>query len=235
MTFDGVSVLCLDAGGVLLFPDWARVSEVLARHGLHADAAQLAEADLRARPAFDRREVVGATGNAGHARSYYEYVLDAAGLPDGELRKAALGTLRASHRARSLWDVPAPDAPAALARIRATGRRLVVVSNSDGRLGRLLAGAGLAPFFDAAIDSQDVGVEKPDPRIFAIALDRVGGRAAEAAHVGDIYHVDVVGARAAGLVPVLIDPLDLQPAADCERVHSLAELAARMDGAAVQG
>ena len=96
------------------------------------------------------------------------------------------------------------------------------------RVGALLEGAGLAPFFDAAVDSHDVGVEKPDPRIFGIALGRVAAQPAEAAHVGDMYHIDVVGARAAGVTPVLIDPLDLQPAADCARVRSLTELADRL-------
>lgn len=230
MTLSHVSVVCLDAGGVLVFPNWTRVSLLLAQHGLHASAEWLAEADLRARPVFDRPEVVGASNNAGHARRYYEHVMEAAGLRHGEALTAALAALRASHRERNLWDVPAADARAALSRMRATGRRLVVVSNADGRLAEALASAGLAPFFDAAIDSHEVGVEKPDPRIFAIALEQVGGEPAQAAHVGDLYHVDVVGARAAGLTPVLVDPLDLQPDADCERVRSLTELAARLDG-----
>ena len=51
-----------------------------------------------------------------------------------------------------------------------------------------------------------VGVEKPDPEIFRIALRRAGVEAAEAVHVGDLYAVDVVGARRAGLEPVLLDP-----------------------------
>ncbi len=228
MSLSHVSVVCLDAGGVLLFPNWVRVSALLAAHGLAVSAAQLADADLRARVTFDRPEVVGGTNNAAHARSYYEHVMEAAGLRDGEALTAALSSVRASHRERNLWEVPAPDAADALARLRAGGKRLVVVSNADGRLGTLLEGAGLAPFFDAAIDSHDVGVEKPDPRIFGIALGRVAAQPAEAAHVGDMYHIDVVGARAAGVTPVLIDPLDLQPAADCARVRSLTELADRL-------
>jgi len=55
------------------------------------------------------------------------------------------------------------------------------------------------------IDSTEVGVEKPDPRIFQIALDRMGVSAADALYVGDLYEVDVVGARAAGLDVVLLD------------------------------
>lgn len=227
MALDHVSVVCLDAGGVLLFPNWTRVSAVLAQHGFDVEPERLAEADLRARLTFDRHEVVAGKDNAGHARTYYEHVMDAAGLRDGETLTAALADLRRSHRDRNLWETAAPDAHDALARMKARGLRLVVVSNADGRLGDLLERTGLAACFDAAIDSHDVGVEKPDPRIFEIALARVGGQPSAAAHVGDMYHIDVLGARAAGLTPVLIDPLNLQPAADCERVRSLTDLAGR--------
>ncbi len=60
---------------------------------------------------------------------------------------------------------------------------------------------------DFVVDSGAVGVEKPDPAIFRIALERAGVSAAEAMHVGDLFPVDVVGARRAGLEPVLLDPL----------------------------
>jgi putative hydrolase of the HAD superfamily len=225
---DHVEIVCLDAGGVLLFPNWVRVSGILATHGVVVSAEVLAEADLRARLTFDRGEVVGSTNNAGHARMYYEHVMAAAGLEDDEAVRAALASVRASHRERNLWETSTAEVSSAMRRMRGLGLRLLVVSNADGRLVELLERTGLAAFFDAAIDSHEVGVEKPDPRIFEIALARVDGRPERAVHVGDMYHVDVVGARAAGLTPVLLDPLDLQPEADCDRVRSLTELAERL-------
>lgn len=231
MALHNVEVVCLDAGGVLLFPNWVRVSEILAAHGVEVSADRLADADLRARLTFDRGEVVGSTNNAGHARMYYEHVMAAAGLEDDAALRAALVSVRASHRERNLWESSTAEVSAALGRMRALGLRLCVVSNADGRLVELLGRTGLASFFDAAIDSHDVGVEKPDPRIFEIALARVDGRPERAVHVGDMYHVDVLGARAAGLTPVLLDPIDLQPDVDCERVRSLTELAERLSAA----
>lgn len=228
MSFERIEIVCLDAGGVLLFPDWERVSALLAGHGLTVSASRLAQAEWHARVTFDRPEVAGATDNAGHARTFYEHVMEAAGLVHGDALVAALADIRQSHRQRNLWEIPASDARSALGRLRAHGYRLVVVSNADGRLQELLERTGLAHFLDAAIDSHDVGVEKPDPRIFHLALARVGGRPDRALHLGDLYQVDVVGARAAGLTPVLLDPLDLQPDADCERVRSLTELADRL-------
>ena len=66
---------------------------------------------------------------------------------------------------------------------------------------------------DCVIDSGAVGVSKPDPRIFQIALDAIGIEAADAWYVGDMPAIDVVGARAAGLWPIVMDPFDLQPGA----------------------
>jgi FMN phosphatase YigB (HAD superfamily) len=83
---------------------------------------------------------------------------------------------------------------------------------------------GLTQWFDAVIDSCDEGVEKPDPRIFEIALARVNADRKTTIHVGDLYQVDVVGARAAGIRGVLLDETDLHPEVDCPRVRSLGEL-----------
>jgi putative hydrolase of the HAD superfamily len=72
-------------------------------------------------------------------------------------------------------------------------------------------------------------VEKPDPRLFEIALERSSADAATTIHVGDLYQVDVVGARAAGIRGVLLDENGLYDGVDCPRVQSLAELVARIE------
>jgi HAD superfamily hydrolase (TIGR01509 family) len=118
--------------------------------------------------------------------------------------------------------------PEGLAAFRALGLRLVVVSNSDGTAERGLAAAGLRPYFEAVMDSAVVGYEKPDPRIFEHALAAIGGAPERAAHVGDLYHADVTGARAAGVHAVLLDPFDDWQAVDCERARDLPDLAARI-------
>jgi len=89
----------------------------------------------------------------------------------------------------------------------------------------LMERLGFLGFFEDVVDSEEVGVEKPDPRIFEIALKRVGAAPGETVFVGDIYNVDVVGGRGAGLRVVLVDERGLYPEADCPRVRSLAELA----------
>jgi len=77
---------------------------------------------------------------------------------------------------------------------------------------------------DAILDSTHVGVAKPDPAIFRMALDILGVPPERAVHIGDTPAADIAGARAAGVRPVLVDPYDLHPEADCLRVASLAGL-----------
>jgi putative hydrolase of the HAD superfamily len=78
---------------------------------------------------------------------------------------------------------------------------------------------------ECVIDSGAVGVMKPDPRIFRLALDAMGITAADAWYVGDMPGIDVIGARAAGLHPGLMDPYELHLDADYDRIGSLSELA----------
>jgi putative hydrolase of the HAD superfamily len=92
----------------------------------------------------------------------------------------------------------------------------------------LQVGPGLGVEVECVIDSGAVGVMKPDPRIFRLALDAMGVDAADAWYVGDMPGIDVVGARRAGLRPFLVDPLGLHRHADYDRVASLSELAQRV-------
>ncbi len=96
------------------------------------------------------------------------------------------------------------DARPTLEDARAAGRRLVVVSNWDVSLHEVLARLELAPLLDGVVTSAEIGARKPAAAIFTRALERVGARSADAIHVGDSVEADVAGARAAGIVPVLV-------------------------------
>ena len=87
--------------------------------------------------------------------------------------------------------------------------------NLETLVAATLEGVGLGRHLDFVIDSSQVGVEKPDPRIFRIALERAGMAATDAVYVGDLYSVDVLGARAAGLNAILMDPGACWGARDC--------------------
>jgi putative hydrolase of the HAD superfamily len=226
-----IQTVFLDAGGVLVWPNWTRVSGALARHGVDVPADTLARAEPAAKKRLDAGATVQATNDRQRGWTYFNLVLEQAGVPLSDATAAALVELNAYHQRANLWESVPDEVPPALAALRARGLRLVVVSNANGRLHHLFERIGLLDAFHFVFDSHHEGVEKPDPRYFQIALSRSGSRASDTIHVGDLYHVDVVGARAAGITPVLFDVAGLYTDADCLRVRSLAELAAIVESA----
>jgi putative hydrolase of the HAD superfamily len=98
-----------------------------------------------------------------------------------------------------------PDVVPALSDLRDRGLRLVAVSNWDYALPRVLDRCGLDGWLDGTVTSAGAGARKPDPAIFAAALELAGTGPDEALHVGDTPEEDVEGARAAGIRSLLID------------------------------
>jgi len=218
----------LDAGGVLLYPNWWRVSEALAKHGVPVSPEALMLADPPARRELDDMGVIGGTTDATRGWLFFDLVLAHAGTPRSDATAAALAELHTYHTASNLWEYVPPDVVPTLEALRARGLRLVVVSNANGTLRAHMDRLRLTARFDHVLDSADEGVEKPDPRFFEIALARSGADKATTIHVGDLYYVDVVGARNAGLRGVLLDEANLRPDADCARVQSLDELVSQI-------
>lgn len=224
MPIFNIETVFLDAGGVLVWPNWTRMANALRKHGVHVDPEKLAAADPIARYTLDRAELTAGSTDQRRGRSYFDLVLIEAGLELSERTAAALEELHAYHRVENLWEIVPDFVVPALKKLRASGHRLVVVSNANGRLHHLFDRLGLAPLVDVMLDSAVEGVEKPDPKFFEIALARSGARANATVHVGDFYHVDVLGARAAGLGAILVDEAGLQTEADCPRIRNVGEL-----------
>jgi putative hydrolase of the HAD superfamily len=141
---------------------------------------------------------------------------------------------------RDAWQLYA-EVPGVLARLRADGFVLGVVSNASSDLADFLRDLGVAGFFDFIVASAAEGTKKPDPRLFARALGIAGAAPDEVLHVGDLALEDVLGARRAGLDAVLIDrgslglfpsfPPALPPEAGETRVvRDLEELRRLLDG-----
>ncbi|HSI80297.1 MAG TPA: HAD family hydrolase [Solirubrobacterales bacterium] len=111
-----------------------------------------------------------------------------------------VATMMAAIRFRSY-----PDAAPALAALADRGLTLVCVSNWDISLGEVLERCGLGDRFAGVVSSAGAGARKPDPAIFAPALEIADCKPGEALHVGDTAAEDVDGARAAGIPALLID------------------------------
>ena len=222
---DQLRTLFLDAGGVLVFPNWKRVADALRRHGITVSPDALAAAEPRVKFEIDQGIRHGSSTDAQRAWMYMERVLEIAGVPPGDDSEAAVRELRAYHAEHNLWESVPGDVVPALERLSGLGLKLVVVSNANGVLHRAFDRLGLTRYFHCICDSFLDGVEKPDPRFFQIALDRAGATAESTMHVGDLYYVDVAGARNSGIRPMLIDPLGLYQDYDVDRVRTLDELA----------
>jgi len=138
-------------------------------------------------------------------------------LPLDDVLAALLGAIRFR---------PYPEVPGVLARLRAGGARLAVVSNWDVSLHDVLERTGLRPLVDAVVISAELGVAKPDPAIFRAALERLDVARAGALHVGDSLEHDVAGARAAGIEAVLVARNGAAPPPGVRTIASLTELVA---------
>jgi putative hydrolase of the HAD superfamily len=211
-----VRAVFLDAGNTLVGLDYALIAEHLTAAGHPVEVAAVRLAEQRARVKLDPHlAAANSTETPDTFRLYLRYTLDGLGLPWDAATERAVQALRCANPPFGLFSVPVPEAPAVLAGLRRRGLRLAVVSNSNGTVAELLRSVGVADLVDAVVDSGAVGVEKPDPKIFACAAAALGVSAEEAVHVGDLYSIDIVGARAAGARAILLDPAAAWPALDC--------------------
>jgi HAD superfamily hydrolase (TIGR01549 family) len=219
-----IDTICLDAGGTLVWPNWERVRDALAANGIDVDAASLAAADPRVRRSLDEQHLIASSTDQSRAWSFFDDVLTIAGVELTPGARRALAYVEEYQRTMNLWEhVPEFVAPT-LVELRRRGYTLVVVSNANGTVRQAFRRIGLFDLVDVIVDSAEVGFEKPDRRLFDAALRMAGAEHSRALHVGDIYHIDVAGARAAGLTPVLVDEAGLYAGADCHRITSIVEL-----------
>jgi len=223
-----INAIFFDAGNTLLFMDHQVVLPILREYGSRAGVEEFREAEFRARTQLTRRVEEGAFGTENHIwREYFRNLFMACGV--SEERLEALGErIREVHRKRHLWTYMDPSTPQALDSLRDSGYRLAVISNADGRVEALIEDAGIRHRFEFVLDSEVEGVEKPDPEIFLRACTRLGVDPGESLYVGDLYPVDVLGSRRAGLHAVLLDPLDRLDY-PVDRLPDVAALPAYMD------
>jgi putative hydrolase of the HAD superfamily len=216
-----VRAVFFDAGNTLVRMDYTTIAAQLGRFGVETTPDDLRRAEIRARVRLDPHFAAGtSTESRQTGRWYLQYVLEGVGAPVTVL-DAMLGWQRSYNQPIGVWTVPDPEALPALRLLHARRIRTGVISNSNGTVRGILDGFGLTPYLDFVLDSSEVGVEKPDARIFALALERAAVTAPEALYVGDLYTVDVLGARAAGLRGVLMDPEACWGDRDCPRVPGL--------------
>lgn len=222
-----VNAILLDAGGVMIFPSPELLLPPLHAVGLEPTVAELERAHYRAMADCDEpgREAPG-------GQWWLEYLRDfaaACGVPAADVDAVASDIVGLTDG--FAWTHVGPGVAGALRGIAALGLPVGIVSNSTGEVEQALrrldvcyAATGDEVFAEACgidvgvvIDSAVVGVSKPDPRIFALALEALGLPSADRStvvHVGDSLRYDVTGALAAGVRPLHLDPYGFCPAPD---------------------
>lgn len=217
-----------DAGGTLVFPNLGLVGEKLAALGARVAPEELQRGEQKARFLLDDPEVIKKSSDGVRWNLYFEMIFKFCGVTDAPVVRAVLDELQRIHKESNLWEIVPPEVPRALQSLR--GRvRMSVISNANGTVREKLRRVGLLEFFETVLDSHEEGIEKPDPRIFRAALERTGTKVEEALYVGDIYHIDVVGARAAGMDVILLDPADLYRDKPVRRLPGVGALPSSID------
>jgi putative hydrolase of the HAD superfamily len=206
MTPERPRAILFDAGNTLVFAHRERLLDLYRAEGVESDEARLIRAELTARAELAASVRDGLTGTEpGLWRQYFITLFRESGVPEDRLGPVGR-RLQEVHAAEHLWNWAEPGTVEALDALLTAGYRLGVISNADGRMEAVLTQAGLRPYLEFVVDSERVGVEKPDPRIFQEGLRRMEMAPHEALYVGDLYPVDVVGARGAGMDALLLDP-----------------------------
>lgn len=223
-----MKAILFDAGNTLIWLDHPFLVELLAGQGIHAGEEEILNAEYEAKLVLDELVRTGKGGDdTSRGRVYFAEIFRRLGVADDAFPPLAQ-RLFARHAERNLWSRVREHTIEALEELRRLGYRLGVISNADGRVEALLEELGLRPHFDFVIDSTVVGVEKPDPRIFRMGLERMGVEPHEAAYVGDIYEIDVVGARGVGMHTFLVDPVGRFTEEHGDRIRGIHELPARL-------
>lgn len=227
-------VLVFDCGDTLveLLPSREVIcQEVLQKAGAAVDlvlirrAYDIADAMMKQRSSAERTR----EAKSRFLTDYNGVLCDALGLRS--LAAAVDPAMQAAFRSGPHWTAdPSTQAFLAWASERFP---CFVLANWDRRLPAVLDHAGVGRYFTAAYSSESLGIEKPDPECFARFLAASGLAEKRRLYIGNEYLADVVGSRAAGFEPVLIDRHGRYPAAvDCLRITDWGQLRQRLDAAA---
>ncbi len=206
-----------DVGNTLLFPNRARLLAPLPEDR-HPTLEAWQALERRTKREFDHGLMEGKV-DQNFWWTFHTYLLQELNALDDGMRK----TLVENTQKSANWDQILPGTREALERLRKQ-YAIAVISNADGRIDAVLRRCGILDCFQSITDSGNIGYEKPHPAIFEAALREMKANAADSLYVGDIYSVDYMGARQAGMQAVLFDVAGAYRERGVPRVESLVHL-----------
>ena len=209
-------IIFFDVGNTLLFPNRGEMLAPISSDR-HPSLEQWQALERKTKLEFDQDMEAGRIDH-GFWWTFHTYLLEQLGA-DTSTRDVLVENSQNSAN----WDQILPGTRDALERI-AQRFRIAVISNADGGIERVLSRCGIAGCFESITDSAIVGFEKPRAEIFEAALRTMKALADQSLYVGDVYSVDYVGARNAGMQAVLLDVAGAYRGRDLPRVESLEQL-----------
>jgi HAD superfamily hydrolase (TIGR01549 family) len=221
-----------DAGNTLIFPRLDEIVRQVASLGYAATPEDFYEADRIGKRRLDEwLWPLLLSGEIPRSADYYYWtaylhaLVNQLGVPEEKQYEVSMRVADGFKEIR-VWSKVFPETPVCLETLSKQGLVLGVISNSLGLIEAQLRTVNLADYFRFILDSHYLGVEKPHPEIFQVALERCGCRPSEAVFVGDLYSTDIGGAQGAGLRGVLLDWIGAYPEAAVPRIATLDELPA---------
>jgi HAD superfamily hydrolase (TIGR01549 family) len=215
--------LLLDAGGTLLFMDQDYLSRLADTQGFRVEAKWFYDAHFRLVHWFDTYVSTHRRFLQELPRPYSQILLRLVGLPEESAERAAQ-MAEARHEHINLWGFTFPWVAETLDQLKGAGYRMSIISNTDGRLEQELHDRGMAGYFERVYDSEVVGVQKPEPGIYELALKDLGLRPEDALFVGDMFYIDIWGANRLGIPGLHLDPLGLYEEWPGARIQDLRQL-----------
>jgi putative hydrolase of the HAD superfamily len=212
-----VRFIFFDVGNTLLFPNRAKILAPIPREQ-HPTLEDWRALERRTKQDFDQGLMSGRVDH-GFWWTFHTHLLEELKADDDQVRDALVTNTQKSEN----WDQILPGTRDALDRIQGQFP-IAVISNSDGKIAAVLTRCGISDCFASITDSGNVGHEKPHRAIFDAALGEMKADASESLYVGDVYSVDYVGARNAGMQAVLFDVAGAYRDREFPRVESLPEL-----------
>jgi putative hydrolase of the HAD superfamily len=228
--------ILFDAGGILLLPDPISLGAIVRTHGGDGSVENMMRAHYAGMERLDSiaSELGHETIEGFSWDPYRDAYVDLAGIT-GSAAVDASGQMQKMF-SPFLWRYPILESVAALWRLHLEGLPIGIVSNASGQVEATLAnqcicqvGTGAGVPVLVVTDSHVIGTAKPHAGVFRDAIAVMNGKGIgndRIAYVGDSYVNDVIGARNAGIHPILLDPYNDHASYDCERVASLHDLLA---------
>ncbi len=213
--------LLFDAGGTLIFPKFDWILSLISKKGIEVSISEvfkkfsqmyykIDEALKEKRTPYDGFDIV-------------KEWLASLNLPESILNELVSKIIEEDEK-NGLWTYTFDGIKIALEIMKKNGYHMSVISNSDGRVEKMLETAGLREYFDRVYDSYLVGVSKPDKGIFELALKELSLKPQDALFVGDMFYIDVLGANSCDIPALHIDPFGYYEKWEGARIKGVKEL-----------